>query len=167
MNYRNGQAKTDAEQEIIELNERMQRNPVKELVDARMFQTLVEDIGVEQDIYSYKSRLNDWVEEKTTWINPKVKHFAKEYVFLTHDSQLYKALNRATIMSDFTSRYVMFKHLTERKTKPMSPEAAIREARKAFVNYDTPTHISLQYLNDMGLLWFTKYYLRIQGVILQ
>ncbi len=165
--YITGQAKTDAEQEIIELNERMQRSPVKDLIDAGMYQTLVEDLDQEEDIYSYKSRLNSWTEEKTTWVNPTVKHVVKKYVLLTHDTDIYKALNKATQMSDFTSRYVMYKHLTERKNKPMSPEAAIREARKSFVNYDTPTHISLQYLNDMGLLWFTKYYLRIQGVILQ
>jgi hypothetical protein len=30
------------------------------------------------------------------------------------------------------------------------------------VNYDIPTHKGVQYLNDMGFLMFTKYYMRIQ-----
>ena len=30
-----------------------------------------------------------------------------------------------------------------------------------------PSHRHMQYLNDMGLLMFTKYYLRIQKVIMQ
>ena len=61
----------------------------------------------------------------------------------------------------------MHKHLTERKGDPLTSEEAIRRARQAFVNYDTPTAKPVQYLNDMGLLWFTKYYLRIQAVIMQ
>lgn len=36
-----------------------------------------------------------------------------------------------------------------------------------FVNYDLPTHKSLQYMNDMGMVMFTKYYLRTQKVILR
>jgi hypothetical protein len=42
----------------------------------------------------------------------------------------------------------------------------MRRARAFFVNYDVPTHKGIQYLNDMGLLWFTKYYIRIQAVII-
>jgi len=54
-----------ARQRIIELNEALATNPVRELVEAGMFQTLVEDIGVDEDPYSYKSKLTDWVDSKT------------------------------------------------------------------------------------------------------
>lgn len=162
-----GAAKIEAEREIIELKEEMLSSPIHPLVEANMYQTLVEDIDNEPDtdVYSYKSRLTAWTDEKTSWVKPGIKTAANN-IFIGHGSSAYKLLNRATVMSDFTSRYVMYKYLTEESSTPMSSEAALRDARKAFVNYDTPTHKALQYLNDTGLLWFTKYYLRIQIVIL-
>jgi len=164
--YVTGAEKAAYEQEIIELNERMRSNPLETLIEANMYQTLVEDINTDDDLYTYKSKVANSLAEKTQMLSPIVGTVAKNF-FLTHDTTAYKVLNKATMMSDFTSRYVMYKHLTERTNNPLSSEAALREARKAFVNYDTPTHKAIQYLNDMGLLWFTKYYLRIQAVILQ
>jgi hypothetical protein len=163
--YLTGSALDNARQRVLELEEDIQRNPMKDVIDAGMFQTLVEDIEVDQDPYSYTSRLTRWTEENTSWLHPKVKEVAK-LALLTHDTKAYKLLNQATVMSDFTSRYVLYEHLTQRPVEPLAKEEAIRQARDAFVNYDTPTHMSLQYLNDMGLLWFTKYYLRIQKVII-
>ena len=49
----------------------------------------------------------------------------------------------------------------------MALDEALLRARASFVNYDIPTHRAVQYLNDMGFVWFTKYYLRIQAVIAQ
>jgi hypothetical protein len=69
-------------------------------------------------------------------------------------------------MSDFIARYTLHEHMTTRKTNPMSSKDAIQLAVDAFVNYDIPSHQKLQYLNDMGIVWFTKYYMRIQKVLL-
>lgn len=35
-----------------------------------------------------------------------------------------------------------------------------------YVNYDVPTSRGMQWMNDMGLLRFTKYYIRIQRPLL-
>jgi hypothetical protein len=131
-----------------------------------MFQTLVEDIGVEEDPYSYKSKLDRWAGKKTSWIPAQVKNFGK-VMFMTHDTDLYQFLHRATVFSDFTSRYVLYKYLTERTSNRLDSGEIARQVREAFVNYDVPTHRALQYLNDMGIIPFTKYYLRIQKVIFQ
>ena len=37
----------------------------------------------------------------------------------------------------------------------------------AFINYDIPSHRKVQWANDVGLVMFTKYYIRIQKVILK
>ena len=47
----------------------------------------------------------------------------------------------------------------------MDKTTSLRVIRAAFVNYDVPTHKGVQYLNDMGVLMFTKYYMRIQAAI--
>jgi hypothetical protein len=130
-----------------------------------MFQTLVEDIDSGDDPYSYSSRLDGWVDEKTEWVPAPLKAVGRT-LLMTHDTTLYKVLNQATMFSDFTSRQVLQKHLTT-KRKPLDTEEALRQTRAAFVNYDLPTHWAVQYMNDMGLLFFTKYYLRIQAVIFQ
>ena len=40
------------------------------------------------------------------------------------------------------------------------------QAIDAFINYDHLSHRYLQYLNDVGLVRFTKYYMRIQAVLM-
>jgi hypothetical protein len=157
------------EQRLVELEDELQRSPVRVLVDAGMFQTLVEDVGGEDDPYSYKSRLTTSIDKYTgADSKSEVVQGARKvgkFVLMTHDSGIYKMLNKATILSDFTSRYVLYEHLTTRKKNPLDSHAALMQARASFVNYDVPTHRATQYLNDMGLVWFTKYYLRIQAVI--
>lgn len=155
-----------ARQRVVQLDTEIENSPVKDLMDDGMFSTLVEDINQEKDPYSYRNKLARWSDEKTAKLPPWVKSGAKQ-LFLAHDTTLYQVLNSATIFSDFTSRYVMYEYLTKEAKKPMSQEAALREARKSFVSYNVPTHKGIQYANDKGLLWFTKYYVRIQTVIAQ
>jgi hypothetical protein len=63
------------------------------------------------------------------------------------------------------ARYALYRHLTERKKNPLSKAEAIEKVVKRFVNYDVPTHRLIQWGNDMGLIWFSKYYLRIQAAL--
>jgi hypothetical protein len=174
-----GDALQAAQDRIIELEESMETNPVKELIDAGMYQTLVEDLSQEEDPYTYKSKFMESAGKAVKLaasplaVIPGASKAGKvgtaviNNLFLTHDTAAYKFLNRATVMSDFSSRYVLYKHLTARRVNPLSKEDALHRARQAFVNYDVPTHKALQYLNDTGFIWFTKYYLRIQAVIVQ
>lgn len=169
MGYFSGGTQAALEQRRLELEDELSRSPVRPLVDAGMFQTLVEDIGAEDDPYSYKSRLTN-VVDKYTGAGSYSKFVqqartAGKFMLMTHDTTLYKLLNRATILSDFTSRYVLYQHLTTRKKDPLESHEALMRARASFVNYDVPTHRAIQYLNDMGIVPFTKYYIRIQAVI--
>jgi hypothetical protein len=43
----------------------------------------------------------------------------------------------------------------------------VTNASDAFINYDVPLQPGLQYMDDMGMLIFVKYYFRIQRVILR
>ena len=161
-----GKDRADLEDRLNELNILIERNPVKELIDAGLMPTIVEDLGNADDIYSYKNQLARKVEKYTNKLNPTVKK-GLELAYMGQKTSLYQGLNRATQLSDFVARYTLYHHLQERKNQPLSRSEAITRASDAFVNYDIPTHRSMQYLNDMGFLIFTKYYLRIQRVILQ
>ena len=149
---------------IVELEDSLARNPVNKLIQAGLFQTIVEDVDNEDDRFSYTSRLTQFTSEHTDFVPDSIKTVGK-HLFMTHDTPLYKLLNQATSMSDFVARYSLHEHLTTRENEPMGDKEAIQVAVDAFVNYDIPSHKKLQYLNDMGIVWFTKYYMRIQKVI--
>jgi predicted transcriptional regulator len=158
------QAKTHAR--IAELENSLANNPVKELIDAGLFQTIVEDIETGDDPFSYKSKLFKKAEKLTANI-PQGMKTAANTLAMSHDTAMYKFLNQSTQVSDFAARYAQFKHYTERGNKPLSKEEAMKRIVANFVNYDVPTGKGLQYLNDMGLVMFTKYYLRIQRPIIR
>lgn len=154
------------EDEIVELKDRIARNPVKALIDAGLMPTIVEDVEMDDSNYSYKSRLARKVERFTNKV-PKPLRDAGRFVYMTHDTSVYKFLSQTTQLSDFVARYTMYEHLISRAKDPMSKMEALQQAEESFVNYDIPSHRSLQFMNDMGILQFTKYYLRIQKTIMR
>lgn len=156
--------KHQMQQEIARLQETLARNPVKELIDAGLMPSIVEDVSPEDDRYSYKSEFNEYVDDHTNKWNKQVIAGAKE-IYMAKNTKAYQVLHHVTQLSDFVARYALYQHVTTRKDAPMSKTEAIQLASDSFINYDLPSHRKLQYLNDMGLTPFTKYYLRIQRVI--
>ena len=150
------------------LKDKLYHNPVRDLIEEGIHQSIVEDVELIDERYSYKSKAADKIgatragqffENKV----PKgVKVVAKELV-MTHDSSTYKFLRDSTQLSDFAARYVLHKHNT--KTLKMDPKASINMIIDTFINYDLPTHPYLQYANDMGLFMFSKFFIRIQRVL--
>ena len=152
------------QEKILVLEDALARNPVRELIEAGLMPSIVEDVAAEEDPYSYKSLLVRKMEEVTAGV-PKPLINAAKAVYMAKDGALYKGLYRATQLSDFVARYTLYQHLISREQNPMSKEAALFEASESFVNYDLPMHRALQYTDDMGLTPFLKYFLNIQRVI--
>lgn len=159
----------DAQQiqdEIVRLKDSIARNPVRELIEAGLMPTIVEDVAAEEDIYSYKSALARKAERFTNKLNPTIKAVGR-VAYMSHDTKMYQSLSRITQLSDFVARYTLYQHLTIRSNNPLSQADAIQEASDAFVNYDIPMHRGIQFTDDMGFTPFTKYFLRIQRVLLK
>ena len=151
---------------ITELQDALARNPVAELVEAGLKPTIVEDVGMEDNPYSYKSQLTQWVEGKTKKINPGLLK-AGRFVYMAHDTALYNLLNKTTQYSDFVARYALYKHQTERAKTRLSKADALFEAAETFVTYDIPMPKNIQYLDEMGITPFIKYFFSIQRVLLK
>ena len=151
---------------IAELENSLANNPVKELIDAGLFQTIVEDIDTGDDPFSYKSKLFKKTERLTANIPQGIKTAASNLT-LSQDTAAYKFLNQSTQVSDFAARYAQYKYYTERGKNPLSKEEAMKRIVANFVNYDVPTGKGIQYLNDMGLMMFSKYYFRIQRPVIR
>lgn len=150
------------------IEDRITGNPVKELIDLGIFQNIIEDVELEDDKYSYRSALKDMANPVAKLIpEGLLKSGGKtvlDNLFLTHDTAMYKFLRDSAQISDFAARYVLHKH---NLSNGLSRDESIRDIVETFVNYDLPTHKSLQYGNEMGLLMFTKFSIRTQKVILK
>lgn len=150
--------------EIVQVENALTRNPVRTLIEGGLMPTIVEDLNDTDDIYSYKALFDRKVEGWSKKVNPRLLQGARN-VLMTKDTALYKGLRHATQLSDFVARYTLVEHLT--KNEGMDLEQALFEASESFVNYDTPMHPTLQYTDDMGFTMFTKYFLRIQRVLMR
>jgi len=139
-------------------------SPVRELNMAGVYQTIVEDIAPDDENSTYKGKLENWVSPYTAKVPGFLKNAGKQ-VFLTHDTQAYKFLRDATQISDFVARFVM--HKNNIKNKNMSFDNSVSKIIRTFINYDLPTHRGIQWGNDVGLLFFTKFLFRIQRIIIE
>lgn len=158
--------RTSLEAERAQLKHLQAINPVGELVEAGLLQTIVMDVNQDVDPFSYSSVLANKVDEQLNKLPGKVKD-ASKFVLMTRDSASFDFMNRIVQFSDFASRYAMYKHVTTRKNNPLDKASAIQDVITQFVNYDLPTHRAIQYGNDIGVIWFSRYWLRIQKVILK
>ena len=154
------------EQEILRVQDSLSRNPLASFIEEGMMPTIVEDVDPSTDHYSYKSKLQQRIDGVTDSVPKSVKSAAK-WMMVSPDTPLYKFLNNATQFSDFSSKYVMYKYYTQKAKEKLSHDDALKIASDNFVNYDIPTSRGLQYLNDMGVVMFTKYNLRIQKALFQ
>ena len=100
------------------------------------------------------SRVPDWM-----------KMIGRNAVLL-RNSETYRFLRDMAQMSDFTAKYTLVEHLTKKKKNPLPMQEAIRQASDLFIDYDLPSGVFTQYLNDIGVLMFNKYLIRVQKHIL-
>ena len=151
---------------------RMEMNPVKPLVDAGLYQHITEDIGTGD--FSSSSRFANWANEKMDgW--PTLIKTGVNYLFVTEQTGLFRALQKFVMYGDFIARYSQYV-LGVEKYKRKNPKASRTEVQKvadklvlevtrSFVNYANPDSAVWQYVQDIGAARFTKYGIGIQKVI--
>jgi hypothetical protein len=153
--------KAKLERRIAKLDSQMTLSPVHTMIQNGLLGNVVEDVSMDVDEFSFKSRYTDKAREKMNWVPEPLANTAK-FLYMTKDSSSYRFMNDMVKYSDFGARYALVNH---RLGKGETESKALTDAMRVFVNYDLPTHKAIQYGNDMGFIWFSKYYLRIQHVI--
>lgn len=170
-------AKTERErknaiQELIEIRHYKDASPIKPLLEEGMFQSIVEELDTTKHGYIEKmgERLYERMENKFGKKMTDRLTLVPRHLLMTQTSATYKFLNKVTQYSDFVARYSYVKRETMRNErraadakKPLSQ--IYKEAKALFINYKLPDHKGLEYLNAMGGVLFTKYYLGIQHVV--
>ena len=150
------------EARIARLKSEITANPVTDVIEDGLLQNIVEDVNLIEDEFSKAGKLSRVLDKHVfTKLPGFVREVAKEAT-QSHDSFLYKKMSQSAQLSDFMARYALYQHNIK---KGMARDDAANISISTFINYDLPTHRGIQYLNDMGFLWFTKYYIRIQKII--
>lgn len=142
-------------------------NPVADLMTAGLYQSMVEDLDSTNEDDSQLGRVELAIKNKLGVLTkgvPKSVSDTADFLLLRHSTKSYKFMRDVAQISDFAARYALVNHLTSRKKNPLSRSDAIGRAIDVFINYEVPTHKSIQYLNDAGFAMFTKYYIRVQKV---
>ena len=166
---KNKRAKLEAK--VARLNTELQVNPVGPLIDEGVFGSIIEDINFEEDIYSSKAKLSNKAGELADKYLPDYVKPIYKHLYLTKDTTPYKVLLKVTQVSDFMARYSLYRHRMGNMPKLNKDATAsyvqdvMNEIVQTFVNYDLPTSAEMQYINDVGLFPFSKFYFRIQKVI--
>ena len=151
----------------------MEASGVHSMVQAGMFQTIVEDIDISANgggsplgaalRQALPTAANEAIE--TLWQNtPDVVRKSTGVVMLTPTTEFGKNVQAATAQSDFIARYAMIKHL---RKQGVSESEAMAQAREIFVDYTPNTSREMQYINDSGLYMYTKFLFRIQRVVMR
>lgn len=156
-----GKNKQEIQAEITRLQSILDQSEMTKFMDAGMLSSIVEDVRIQGNDYSYASEWQKKVDAKTQRIPQGLKDVGAWFM-VSPNTPLYQALATATQLGDFVAKYSLFNHLQK---KGMSFDEAVYQASSTFINYDVPTSRGLQYMNDMGLFMFTKFFLRFQHIL--
>lgn len=161
-----------------EWKQKIADNPISEYLSKVGDTTLVEDFTPEE-LHSMNP-----IRQVFNWVagdvgdklidNSNVKLIAN-MATAGKGSVIHRWMSTLTTASDVVSKWAMYEHLKQTKYKFGNDRAknieldnkALIEANEAFILYDLPTNKYIQYANDMGLFVFSKFFLRIQKVILR
>ena len=140
-------------------NKRMKDSPMKPLVDAGFFTQILE----ETELQEHRAKIVEkWGDEKMKNMPGFIKS-GVSWAFLTDRNAYHKFMYTSTQYSDLAARYAQYQ-LMKRKGVP---ENDIQKSlRNAFINYNKPNSPLVEWANQVGLVMFTKYYIRIQRFLL-
>jgi len=164
--------------ELKRLESTIETGSIKDLVDAGLYQAIVEDL--QGDDIKTTNKVSRIVGEKLDdWGTPQVIKDGLNWVYLSEKTGIFGAMQQMTQYSDFMARYAMYhmsiekarkrhlkktgKELTVAQMNNVKKES-IKEITNAFINYNKPDSVVWQWANDVGLIMFTKYAIRIQKV---
>lgn len=137
----------------------LKTNPVSDLMTAGFYMTIVEELGLDE--FKETNKVSKFIEDKIEKL-PKIIRQGGDWLYLSHRTEYYKLINTATQYSDFVARYAQYHLMLENGEKK---EVAQKTVRDMYINYGKPDSKVLEWMNQMGLVMFTKYFTRIQKAL--
>ena len=157
------------------LKERMDNNPIAPLFESGMFTSIVEDVSLKD-----KEAVQDYLEgiENSTILSGASKGLRVFFnqLYMREGTPIFDAFYNINKYSDFVARATEYQIQMERHQKEIAQnpnreelikKQVLGEVWNAFIDYDRPNGKVEQYLNDVGILMFTKYAKGVQRVIMK
>lgn len=145
------------DRKIKSLNNKLALNPSTALIEAGLMPDVVDDTDTSNIQSPYKHGLNALIDKTLDKLPNKVEKVGRT-VFMTDDTEGYRILNNAVKLTDYSARFALYHHYI---SKGMEHQEAFESVIAEFINFDLPTHRMLEYANHIGLVWFSKYQLRV------
>lgn len=146
-------------QSIRDANKRMSIWP---LIEAGEFSS-ISDAGSldKEETTLFEGKLTEYIESKVNKLPPLMKT-AGRYALITQDTALFQGMQRAMEYGDFLAKAIRYDHLVEEKK--MDPKEALGKITEEYVNYDRLSGRFRQGLENLGLLWFWNFKVRIAKI---
>jgi hypothetical protein len=123
----------EAKTRIQMIEVQLESNPAKELVDANLMQSLVEDINTSS--LHDKNKISNWIEDVMNGV-PGVIQTAGSTLFLTDKTAWYKVMQETLQLSDLIARDVLNRKLKIVESKKLSGDKDFNEEElKILENY--------------------------------
>lgn len=130
----------------------------KDLLKAGEYNTIADIGDTNDDILLTTGKFGEYLEKQINRLPDAAKELARQGI-IAKDTALYSALEKSTRYGDFVAKVLLYNHLLTKKG--MSKEEALSRIRYEFVNYDMLAGRTREYLENIGLIWFYNYKLRI------
>lgn len=146
-------------QTMIDSLEAMQAKlgTIHTLVQAGEFNTIADVGTLPEDIDLLSGKMENYITKVVDKLPESVK-IAGENILLTKNTSLYKGLEKSIQYGDFIAKAILYEYEMNHGTKS---EDALHLVREEFVNYDYSMGRSREYLENIGLMWFYNYKIRI------
>lgn len=148
---------TNLTREIKRLENEIAINPSTAMIAAGLLPSIVDDVDTGHIQSPYKFGLNKAIDDGLGKLHPMAEKVGRT-IFMTEDTESYRMLNNAVKMTDYVGRYVLYKHYTK---GGMEHKDAVSAVAAEFIDFAPPTHRMIEYANNIGLVWFSKYQLRV------
>ena len=145
------------------IQDRMDRLSIAPLIQAGEFSTIA-DVGLtDEEVLFTKGKFfeacNNALDNDHV---PKALSVPIKYFLVTKDTALYRFLEKSVQYGDFIAKAIRYKHLIEKKG--YDKDRAMMVISDEFVNYDRLGGRNRTYLENIGLLWFYNFKLRMVKV---
>ena len=133
----------------------------RDLLRAGEYNTIADIGDVSDDLLLSTGKFGEYIEKQVNKF-PNILKEAGRQLIVTKDTAIYRVLEKGTQYGDFVAKAIYYRHLKE--NKKLDKDAALSKVRYEFVNYDMLPGRSREYLENIGLLWFYNYKLRVSRV---
>lgn len=133
------------------------------LIQAGEFSSISDAQVSREDLELTQGRLAEFIEGAVSKLPAPIATLGR-YGLITKDTALFKGLQKSVEYGDFLAKAILFDDLTKRKQ--LSKKEALGRITEEFVNYDRLSGRFRATLENLGILWFYNFKLRITKVAL-